>query len=295
MNLSKSILLSVAVFCTILSIQSCSDDCDDIICENGGTCDDGICDCPDGFSGTNCEIQDLCFGIICNNGGTCIDGSCDCLDGYTGANCEIFDASQAQALLANHSPLELVNGGVAIDSLYGKMYAGGLIFYVDVNNELENIEGMVAAITNHSTEPVWGCFGTDIVNLSNVMGCPDDCIYPEPMDTFIGARIGDGIMNTDAILAECNEDGIAAKICRDYRGGNHDDWFLPARGELYLMFSNLYAKGHAEVQNNIYMSSTEATSDIVYSLSFNTLENGGGNYIYVEKNPGWPIWAVRAF
>jgi hypothetical protein len=36
-----------------LTITSC-DDCKDVVCENGGTCDEGVCDCPDGTKGESC-------------------------------------------------------------------------------------------------------------------------------------------------------------------------------------------------------------------------------------------------
>lgn len=82
----------------ILSMGSCSslegdiDLCENITCENGGTCDEGICDCPDGFSGTNCEIEDLCITnpIECQNGGTANSDctACDCPEGTSGLNCE---------------------------------------------------------------------------------------------------------------------------------------------------------------------------------------------------------------
>ena len=29
--------------------------CDNVTCENGGDCNNGTCDCPEGFTGTNCE------------------------------------------------------------------------------------------------------------------------------------------------------------------------------------------------------------------------------------------------
>lgn len=31
---------------------------------------------------------DLCEGVICNNGGTCVNGDCSCPAGYTGPSCE---------------------------------------------------------------------------------------------------------------------------------------------------------------------------------------------------------------
>lgn len=36
---------------------------------------------------TSCE-EDKCEGVTCQNDGVCIDGTCDCPDWYTGTNCE---------------------------------------------------------------------------------------------------------------------------------------------------------------------------------------------------------------
>lgn len=75
----KLLLILLGLCATILLNQSCTEDpCDDIVCQNGGTCDTGDCDCPDGFSGTTCEIQDLCFGITCEYDGVCVEGTCEC-------------------------------------------------------------------------------------------------------------------------------------------------------------------------------------------------------------------------
>ena len=68
-------------------INSCKDACKDVSCLNGGICIDGICDCLEGYSGTNCEIEDPCLNVTCLNGGTCDSGVCDCPDGYEGTDC----------------------------------------------------------------------------------------------------------------------------------------------------------------------------------------------------------------
>ncbi|NCG30359.1 MAG: hypothetical protein GWP27_07820 [Bacteroidetes bacterium] len=69
-------------------LSSCND-CKDVVCDNGGTCDDGICLCRTGYSGTNCEVEDLCItqNVTCENGGVCVDGECDCESYYYGETC----------------------------------------------------------------------------------------------------------------------------------------------------------------------------------------------------------------
>jgi len=92
-------LLSICII--IFFTESCSpmDDemCPAIECNTGNfneeTC---TCDCPEGFSGTNCQTEDLCItqNVECENGGTCVDGTCECTEGYSGTSCEIEDRAQ---------------------------------------------------------------------------------------------------------------------------------------------------------------------------------------------------------
>lgn len=277
MKLLKTSLLLLAVLCLVLSTQSCKDECDDVLCQNGGTCNEGNCDCPDGFSGPNCEIEDLCFGITCENNGTCVDGTCDCLPGYTGDNCENFDTTQIQFLLdGGKTPKELFDGGIILDSLYGKIYEEGIIFYLNTDNGT----GLVAATSDQSDGAEWGCYETNISGLNNVQSNPSDT------ETEEGAKIGDGAANTIAILAECTDAGIAAKLCRDLG----EDWFLPSRGELNLMYTNLHSKDHGMFTAEFYWSSTEHNDYFAWHQFFAV-----GGQIIDEKTYNFRVRAARAF
>ena len=80
--MKKFNLLFVALIgASALTFTSCTDECKDVVCENGGTCDEetGACDCPANFYGESCETE-------CING-TYADGSCTCDAGYEGDAC----------------------------------------------------------------------------------------------------------------------------------------------------------------------------------------------------------------
>ncbi|MCS6991649.1 MAG: calcium-binding EGF-like domain-containing protein [Chitinophagales bacterium] len=50
--------LSVLGLSTILLFNACEQDpCKDVVCLNGGTCEDGDCNCPIGYEGDDCGVR----------------------------------------------------------------------------------------------------------------------------------------------------------------------------------------------------------------------------------------------
>lgn len=84
--MNRLTLLFIAFIAAALT--SC-DPCSDVTCLNAGICVDGTCECPVGFSGATCEIEDLCITneVECLNDGECVNGECECTDWYTGEDC----------------------------------------------------------------------------------------------------------------------------------------------------------------------------------------------------------------
>ena len=241
-------LLSLLSFFALISVlpTACEKEpCESVFCQNGGICDDGICDCPVGFSGSICEIEDRCItqNVQCQNGGTCVDGTCNCPEGFIGTNCENFDPAKTQLFLDNgRTPLELFNGGIPLDSLYGKNYAGGIIFFVNTQPEMyPNFtgDGLVCTDEDYGDFDEWGCF--------EVTGAT-------------GREVGAGATNTKLIIEKmCARAPKSAIICDELVLNGFDDWFLPSIDEVDLIYHNLHLKGHNNFLGNIrrYQSSTE--------------------------------------
>jgi hypothetical protein len=110
----------------------------------------------------------------------------------------------------------------------GADYGGGIIFYIDGTGQ----HGLIAASSGQGSAQ-WGCEGTLIGTTSTA--------------------IGTGQANTTAILNVCSTTGIAAQICNDLVLNGYNDWFLPSKDELSLMF--VFFKG--DLGMSMYWSSSE--------------------------------------
>ena len=121
------------------------------------------------------------------------------------------------------------------DIAIGDIYQGGIIFYIleedDYGYKVGEVHGLIAAKEDQTTTAgaEWGTAG------SAEWGC-----YETEISEAKGIVIGTGAQNTLDILAGCSEEGIAAKLCADYKvtinGATYDDWFLPSKDELNLLY-----------------------------------------------------------
>lgn len=175
-----------------------------------------------------------------------------------------------------YGPLELLAAGALKDSLYGKTYQGGLIFYLDDLDLIPGLKGLVAAPTDQSNGAEWGCFGTAV--------------------SAPGTDIGTGNQNTIDIEAGCTTVGIAADLCANLSLNGFEDWFLPSKNELNEMYFSI---GQGAVPpntnvgiftNSLYWSSSEFTNDLTWNQLFS---NGtqGTNF----KNLLYAVRAIRSF
>jgi len=113
----------------------------------------------------------------------------------------------------------------------GDTYQGGIVFYIDNTGK----HGLIAASSDLSKSTSWwnGSFIATNANSAT-----------------------DGLANTTKIItAQGNTGSYAAKLCRDYKGGNYNDWFLPSKDQLNSLYSQKTLVGG--FTDDIYWSSTE--------------------------------------
>ena len=154
----------------------------------------------------------------------------------------------------------------------GDTYQGGIIFYLDGNGG-----GLIAAPSDQSTGTTWGCYGTIISGAD-------------------GIAIGTGSQNTlDIYNTPCLAANDAADICYTLTLGGYNDWFLPSKDELNLMWLNI---GRYSALGNIggfiqyqYWSSTEFNNNNAWVQDFEF----GGQYNRNKANNSYYVRAIRAF
>lgn len=198
----------------------------------------------------------------------------------TGSNNNSTGSSKSvqERLNAGQTPISIYNSdSTLLDSLYGKKYAGGLIFYL----KMADSSGMVAASVNQSTSAQWGCNTSQIENVDCPFGANSCVAVPLSMKQTIGG----GTLNSAEIVWKCNSSS-AAKTCINLELNNHDDWFLPSTDEAKLMLDKLNLVG-------TYWTSTQSSRERAWAASRSEDANA---FTYQLYKTGWKnVRAVRSF
>tara|TARA_B110000879_G_C10856362_1_gene387475 strand:- start:19 stop:606 length:588 start_codon:yes stop_codon:yes gene_type:complete len=158
----------------------------------------------------------------------------------------------------------------------GDFHQGGIIFWLDESSKY----GLVCDIQDLG-EAQWSDF-------------------PYPTEA-VGLSIGTGQSNTNKILDNSSQFGIAAYICVNSTAQGYSDWFLPSKAELNQMYLNKsYINSTAQynggsvfqtiVSNNFYWSSSEYNNETAYKQDFND-----GNQYIDGKFYTYRVRAIRDF
>ena len=166
----------------------------------------------------------------------------------------------------------------------GDLKNGGYVVWV---NPTDPSKGLVSALVDQSTDirgVVWydGDFNT----------------LPETGAT--STAIGTGSSNTDAIIAAQGSGSYAAQLCADYSvtvdGITYDDWFLPSKDELNLLYLQHTLIGGftddvtTEIYGDYYWSSSESSKYNAWEQDF-----FDGSDETSDKNYPNLVRAVRAY
>ncbi len=135
-----------------------------------------------------------------------------------------------------------------IEIIIGADYQGGVVFYIDEPNK----HGLIAATIDQSISASWWN-GTYIATGSS--------------------SLTDGAANTTIIVqTQGNSGSYAAKLCRDYKGGGYNDWYLPSKEQLNILYAQKAVVGGFSSQ--IYWSSTEYNNGPESSVWVQDFETG---------------------
>ena len=151
----------------------------------------------------------------------------------------------------------------------GDTYKGGIIFYL--SGTYPNQYGLVCAQNDQGTRVPWYSQGYIFYGTTST-------------------AIGFGQTNTSSLVSVLGNGYYAAKFCDDLVLNGFDDWYLPSRDELGLMYTNLKNNGFGDFTNSSYWSSSECDYLNAYAQYFSSGRQSCNN-----KFHSYSIRAVRSF
>ena len=184
---------------------------------------------------------------------------------------------------------------------------GGLIFFVDYNNEYATYDYLEAAPTDgvfasSATTGLWATTATNCgATAPQGTNCQTATIYTETgveLATIKGLHRGlfGGKAATAAIVARhdagvVTKDLYAAGVADDYAVNGKTDWWLPSKDELQRLQENLNNKGVGGFATDRYWSSSELSTTSAWGQNFDF----GGASSYAKTVTNYYVRPVRAF
>ncbi len=163
-----------------------------------------------------------------------------------------------------------VNEDIAI----GKNYQGGIVFYVDDSGK----HGLIAAPTDQTDSKGIQWYNGSYSTIAT------------------STAAGSGRANTAAIISSQGAGKYAAKLCDDLELNGYDDWYLPSKDELNLMYNTIGQGASGSLKNRGGFASDYywSSSEYAYGLAWNQYFYSGYQFSY-NKNAPLYVRAVRAF
>jgi hypothetical protein len=108
--------------------------------------------------------------------------------------------------------------------------------------------------------------------------------------------VGAGKRNTQIIVNEGKNLVTAARFCFDLEYGGYDDWFLPSKDELNLMYENLKVKRQGDFVDDIYWSSSYKMVGNYWGPWLQNFSDGSQETAYfIGKTTALSVRAIRQF
>ncbi|GGE26678.1 DUF1566 domain-containing protein [Psychroflexus planctonicus] len=173
------------------------------------------------------------------------------------------------------------SGQVVTSPAIGMNYEGGIIFYVlqpgDQGYDPNVVHGLIASTSDQSEGIRWNRFDQQYVQTN-------------ASETAIGT----GLSNTNAIISAQGTppENYAASIASAYNGSGFNDWYLPSKDELNLMYNNKNLIGG--FANWFYWSSSESSGTISWNAAYiQRFDNGLQQDTW--RDGTYRVRAIRSF
>lgn len=162
-------------------------------------------------------------------------------------------------------------------------YSNGWRFLEAAPNDLKVIGEKPTIDSNESQydstdavyEFIFGCYRTSWNEKDVLIGTSTDIGTGAENTLFLVEKMKDSAFidcyfSSDEEKKKETTPFYAANLCLKLEYSNYEDWFLPSRDELNLMYENLHLNGMGSFGSSYYWSSSENDADVAWKQSFSS-------------------------